>query len=92
MFTKAVEKLPEPLRLPGLGEYTEGQLFWLAYAGIWCGEQPEESLTKVATGMDNHSPWKYRLLGTVTQLSQFSKDWGCPVNSPMNPADKCDLW
>ena len=78
--------------MAGLSKYTEGQLYWLAYAGIFCGKQDDAGLKGVASGADTHSPWKFRVLGPVTQSSQFSEDWGCPANSPMNPVDKCDLW
>ena len=64
----------------------------MAYAGIWCGEQPERELIALKNGTDNHTPWRFRLLGVSSQSSKFSEDWGCPANSPMNPADRCDLW
>ena len=92
LFLKVVKKSSEPLLLPKLEKYSEEQLFWLAYSGTWCGEQSDAELKLVAANIDNHSPGKFRVLGPVTQSAQFSEDWGCPANSPMNPANKCDLW
>ena len=41
---------------------------------------------------DVHSPSRYRVIGTLSNIEEFSKAWQCPVGSPMNPTEKCVLW
>ena len=45
---------------------------------------------KVLTGV--HSPPEFRVIGPLSNSEQFSQDWNCPVNSPMNPEEKCTVW
>lgn len=41
---------------------------------------------------DVHSPSKYRVIGSLSNMEEFSDAWNCPLGSPMNPTDKCVLW
>jgi len=81
----------EPL-LPGLN-YTQRQMFWLSGANVWCSKaRPQALKLSVLTGA--HSPDKFRVQGTFSNMAGFSRDWGCPAGSNMNPAkqDKCKVW
>lgn len=80
---------PEP-RLPAL-PYTQQQLFWIAMAQTWCGKHRTESLRHQVLNKE-HTTSEYRVLGTLRNMPQFAHDFGCPIDSPMNPADKCVLW
>ncbi|XP_021930989.1 endothelin-converting enzyme homolog isoform X2 [Zootermopsis nevadensis] len=76
--------------LPGLEEFSHDQLLFLAFANIWCldeGPDYEALATK-----DSHSPGKYRVLGSLSNSPEFSETWNCPLNSPMNPSDRCIIW
>ena len=85
--TKAGED--DPI-LPGL-PFTREQLFWISAAQTWCSvERPE--IKKIMILTDNHAVGKFRVLGTVSNLVEFSKDFNCPINSPMNPIRKCEIW
>ncbi|XP_031331877.1 neprilysin-2-like [Photinus pyralis] len=74
--------------LPGLN-YTQSQLFWISFAQLWC-----EKLQKDYYGnlLDTHSPGRYRVIGSVSNLKEFAQDFNCPLNSPMNPSKKCQFW
>ncbi|XP_055637521.1 neprilysin-2 isoform X1 [Toxorhynchites rutilus septentrionalis] len=80
---------PEP-RLPGL-DMTPEQMFWLSAAQTWCSVyRPETMKMRITTGV--HSPGQFRVLGPMSNMIEFSKDFNCPTGSPMNPVQKCEVW
>lgn len=79
----------EPL-LPGLA-LTHDQLFFLNYAQIWCGSmRPEDAESKIMSSV--HAPGPIRVLGPLSNSPDFSRAFGCPLGSPMNPSKKCSVW
>lgn len=84
---------PESLKyetLPGLN-VTHTQLFFLNFAQVWCGAtRPEATRNKLKTAV--HSPGRFRVIGTLSNSIDFSKEFNCPVGSPMNPEFKCSVW
>jgi predicted metalloendopeptidase len=79
----------EPM-LPGL-DYTPEQMFWISAAQTWCSVyRPEAMKMRITTGV--HSPAQFRVLGPMSNMHDFSKDYNCPQNSAMNPAHKCEVW
>ncbi|XP_044313044.1 neprilysin-2 isoform X1 [Drosophila rhopaloa] len=80
---------PEP-KLPGL-DYTPEQMFWLSSGQTWCAKYRKESLKmRITTGV--HSPSEFRVLGSLSNMKDFAKDFQCPEGSPMNPVQKCEVW
>lgn len=76
--------------LPGLNE-TNTQLFFLNFAQVWCGAtRPEATRNKLKTAV--HSPGRFRVIGTLSNSVDFSKEYNCPIGSPMNPEFKCSVW
>lgn len=57
---------------------------------MWCTRNTE--MADVQLLSDVHTPSKYRVIGTLSNMEEFSETWNCPVGSPMNPTDKCVLW
>lgn len=80
---------PEPI-LPDM-YYTPNQLFWISAAHTWCGATRLEFDTNQYT-TDEHSPFNHRINGAFSSLNEFANDFNCPPNSPMNPAEKCEIW
>ncbi|KAK1799616.1 hypothetical protein P4O66_000385 [Electrophorus voltai] len=75
--------------LPAL-DMTNHQLFFVGFAQVWCSVRtPESSHEGVIT--DPHSPSRFRVIGTVSNSDDFSKHFGCPPDTPMNPRRKCEL-
>lgn len=71
----ATENGHEP-RLPGLN-YTTNQLFWISAAQTWCNVyRPEAMKMRITTGV--HSPGQFRVLGPLSNMREFSKDFNCP--------------
>jgi endothelin-converting enzyme/putative endopeptidase len=74
--------------VPGL---TDEQLFFVAYAQVWCSlSTPEEDRLRITT--DPHSPPKFRVRGTLAQVPAFAAAFACAEGAPMNPAERCEVW
>ncbi|ORY44461.1 zincin [Rhizoclosmatium globosum] len=78
------------MMLPGLGNYTHEQLYFLSYGQLWCTNQ--DPSVDVMLLSDPHSPARYRVNGPLKNSVEFAKAFKCPANSPMNPTNKCLLW
>lgn len=82
-------KIIEP-QLPGLN-YTAQQMFWISAANTWCSKyRPETLKIRITTGV--HSPGEFRVLGPMSNMEQFARDFRCPIGSKMNPKNKCAVW
>jgi len=78
-------------RLPGLQEYTPQQMFWLSNANVWCSKDSKIYINYISK-YDGHSPSRIRIIGSLSNIKDFSDDFRCPLGSNMNPAEKCQLW
>lgn len=79
--------------LPGLGEYSREQLFFIAYAIAYARNlRPQEALKRIRT--DPHSPNRYRVLGVVTNFEPFYEAFGCKKGDPVwtDKKDRCEIW
>ena len=77
--------------LPGLGRYSQRQLFWVSAANVWCAKYRDKALKlRVLTGV--HAPDMFRVRGPFSNMKEFADDFSCPDRSPMNPAHKCQVW
>lgn len=45
---------------------------------------------RITTGV--HSPAQFRVLGPLSNMRDFAKDFNCPEGSMMNPVKKCEVW
>ncbi|CEF59626.1 Phosphate-regulating neutral endopeptidase [Strongyloides ratti] len=81
-------------RLPGkfASQFTQDQLFFLAYGQIWCRKPVSEQSTYRSLLTDVHSPDEYRVLGTVRNFPAFRIAFNCPLNSSEAPIDHCNVW
>ncbi|XP_077302517.1 M13 family metallopeptidase neprilysin 2 isoform X2 [Arctopsyche grandis] len=77
-------------KLPGLN-YTPQQLFWISAANTWCSVyRPEALKLRITTGF--HSPGRFRVVGPISNMEEYAKDFNCPLGSKMNPKHKCRVW
>ncbi|KAL0120359.1 hypothetical protein PUN28_008190 [Cardiocondyla obscurior] len=76
--------------LPGYKDLTHEQLFFLAFANLWCEAESNSTIAKAKD--DVHSTGRLRVIGTVANLQEFAEAFNCPVGSPMNPEKKCHIW
>lgn len=85
-----LRKHGEEQQLPAVG-LTNHQLFFVGFAQVWCSVRtPESSHEGLVT--DPHSPARFRVLGTLSNSRDFLRHFGCPVGSPMNPGQLCEVW
>ena len=40
----------------------------------------------------SHSPDSYRVIGSLSNMPEFSLAFQCPPGSSMNPIEKCEIW
>ncbi|XP_058803973.1 endothelin-converting enzyme homolog isoform X2 [Phymastichus coffea] len=78
------------LPLPGLN-MTHRQLFFLNFAQVWCSAVTSEAIG-LQIEKDSHCPARFRVIGPLSNLDEFSKEFNCPKGSPMNPIHKCEVW
>ncbi|KAK4879929.1 hypothetical protein RN001_008075 [Aquatica leii] len=69
--------------LPNLN-YTQNQLFWIAFANAWCTSQRDEQF-RTEMLASAHPPAYFRVLGIISNSKYFARDFECPLGSPMNP-------
>lgn len=89
-YDKWVTRNGEEPYLPGLG-YTGRQMFWVSSARIWCSKTRNEELRQLIF-TDEHVPDKFRVIGPLSNMKYFAKDFNCPLGSKMNPVHKCQIW
>jgi len=70
---------------------TTDQVFFLIMGQTWCTSENIQYL-EMQYQDDVHSPSKWRVIGPLSQFDQFASVYNCPVNSTMNPANRCLLW
>jgi putative endopeptidase len=71
--------------------FNEDQMFFIAFAQVWCEKmKPEEQAMRIKT--DPHSPGRFRVIGALSDTSQFAEAFQCKPGAPMRPAQRCAVW
>ncbi|KAG5675325.1 hypothetical protein PVAND_005236 [Polypedilum vanderplanki] len=79
------------INLVGLESLTNDKLFYISFAQAFCSvERPTKMKSNVES--DLHTLSKFRVIGVLSNLEEFSRTWNCSTKSPMNPVKKCALW
>lgn len=78
-------------QLPGLN-YSPKQLFWISSAIHQCSKYSAETLQMYNANYPVHSSRQFRANGALQNLEEFAIDFGCAVDSRMNPMEKCTIW
>ena len=71
--------------------YTPEQRFFLGFGRVWCQKIRPES-ARMRINVDPHSPGRYRVNGTVQNMPEFQKAWGCKAGQPMVSENMCRVW
>ncbi|MCI0573506.1 MAG: M13 family metallopeptidase [Myxococcaceae bacterium] len=74
-----------------LADFDAKQEFFLAFAQIWC-ENRRPDLLRVDLLTDPHSPAKFRVNGTLSNLPAFADAFQCSAGDKMLRAETCEVW
>ena len=70
---------------------TQDQLFFLSVGQSWCTKtRPKQALKYLK--VDPHSPPRYRVNGSLSNLPAFGEAFSCEIGSPMRPTNICTVW
>lgn len=79
--------------LPGL-DYTREQLFFIAFGIGWARNiRTQEAIRRLRT--DEHSPTKYRVIGTLSNNRDFARAFGCTAGKDRmarSDEERCEIW
>jgi endothelin-converting enzyme/putative endopeptidase len=77
---------------PGpIGGLSAEQRFFLGWANVWC-QNRTEAVSRMLVTVDPHSPGKYRVNGTVSNMPEFREAYHCPATAPMVNQNACRVW
>ena len=78
----------EPPPVDGL---TAQQRFFLGWANVWC-QNRTDALARMLVTIDPHSPGKYRVNGTVSNMPEFREAYHCKPDAAMVNQNACRVW
>jgi endothelin-converting enzyme/putative endopeptidase len=81
------------LHAKGKASPEDDRQFFLGAAQIWCGGRRPEQV-RVLTRIDSHSPNKWRVVGPMSNLTEFAQAFSCQAGDAMvRPESKrCQVW
>jgi len=71
--------------------FTLDQRFFIGFAQQWCANVTPERLRVIAK-IDPHAPVRFRTLGTLQNLPEFARAFGCKSGQRMVSANACRVW
>jgi putative endopeptidase len=78
----------EPAPIDG---YTAEQRFFLGWANVWC-QNRTDAIARMMVNLDPHSPSRYRVNGTVSNMPEFREAYHCAATAPMVNQNACRVW
>jgi endothelin-converting enzyme/putative endopeptidase len=76
---------------PMVDGFTADQRFFLGFANVWC-QNATEKTARLRALTDPHSPGKWRVNGTVSNMPEFSEAFHCKPGDAMVRKDACRVW
>jgi endothelin-converting enzyme/putative endopeptidase len=89
-FERAEKEHPST---PVIGGFTPEQQFFVGFAQSWCANYRPEAL-RLLVATNPHSPPKYRVVGPLSNLTEFATAFACKPGTAMaRPAgERCEVW
>jgi len=81
------------VKLPGLQELTDEQLFFLGFSQVWCGKYTEARAKQLLL-TDPHSPGEFRVKVPGMNYEEFGKAYNCRkgVDNMYPSSGTCRVW
>jgi predicted metalloendopeptidase len=70
---------------------TDEQLLFVAAAQLWCTVASPEYMRQIVT-TDPHTPDQFRAIGPMAHVPAFADAFACEPGTPMNAAERCEVW
>jgi len=67
------------------------QRFFLGFANVWCQNRSDQ-ISRYLANIDPHSPGKWRVNGTVSNMPEFREAYHCKADAAMVRANACRVW
>ncbi|KAH8262864.1 hypothetical protein KR044_001237 [Drosophila immigrans] len=77
-------------RDPLLPQFSQRQRFFISFAQFFCGKL--QSLSLQATQHLEHAVDELRVLQTLANYEEFSREFGCERRTKMQAKEKCKVW
>jgi endothelin-converting enzyme/putative endopeptidase len=78
--------------LPKMAGYDESQQFFLGFGQIWCTNETAE-VERLHAQTDPHAIDRFRVNGTLSNMPEFQKAFGCREGLPMvRSGNACHVW
>uniref|UniRef100_A0A914QTN8 Peptidase M13 C-terminal domain-containing protein n=1 Tax=Panagrolaimus davidi TaxID=227884 RepID=A0A914QTN8_9BILA len=90
-YNLRLARQPDTLKLPALSNYTDHQLYFIAYANTYC-ESVKINSAQQLLDSEKTSPALFRVNIPLQNFPAFSQAFNCPIGSGMNPYEKCRIW
>ena len=72
--------------------FTPQQRFFLGFAQVWCGGIRDEA-ARLRAQTDPHSPGRFRVNGTLSNMPEFQSAFSCKAGQPMVRGEAaCRVW
>jgi putative endopeptidase len=71
--------------------FTAQQRLFLGFANIWCTNRTDQ-ITRYLANIDPHSPGKFRVNGTVSNMPEFREAFHCKTDAAMVRENACRVW
>jgi putative endopeptidase len=71
--------------------FTAQQRFFLGFANIWCQNRTDQ-IARYLANIDPHSPGKFRVNGTLSNMPEFREAFHCKADAAMVRQNACRVW
>jgi putative endopeptidase len=78
----------DPAPIDGL---TAQQRLFLGFANVWCQNRTDQ-ISRYLANIDPHSPGKWRVNGTVSNMPEFREAYHCKADAAMVRQNACRVW
>ncbi len=88
---RALQKALEGKARTPIDGFTPEQRFFLGFADVWCQNVTDEAARQLAQ-TDPHSPGRFRVIGTISNMQEFQEAFSCQAGQPMVRENACRAW